>query len=279
MEDYVTKSAVSHQDPTNQHSGLEFCSIIQSLSRLWPSLPALLLDRAVQCLCKLTQPQPHTDAQDASVLAGWVKLLLEPSSTGRGQQPLQKGQQPSPSGTRAGKRKSPDSDPRTARSAEASGYSPNGLQLRACIGMCLAAMPACSGLTADAVGQVLSQLLQHLQRDHPAEYADWGHTAQALAASLFPQKGLERSPVLRLAFQPKPSSEDASSEELCTAQQRQQALLVDLHTLADGTERSVDHPIKLGCAGRQQGVSSMRVQIAIDILLCPAIRHGVRGSL
>ena len=253
MDGCVAKSAVGNQDPTNQHSGLEFRSIIQSLSRQWPSLPALLLNGAVQRLCKLTQPQPHTDAHDASVLAGWVKMLLEPSSTGKGQQPLQKGQQPSPSGSRVGKRKSLSSDPKTAPSADATGYSPTGLQLRACIGMCLAATPTYSIHTADAVRQVLSQLLQQLQRDHPPEYANWGHTAQTLAASFFAQKGLEHSPAPGPSSQVKPSSEEPSSEELCIAQQRQQALLGDLHTSADSSQRSIDHPLELGCAGLQRG--------------------------
>ena len=240
MDGCVPKSAGSNQDPVNQQCGLEFHTIIQSLSQQWPSLPTLLLHGAVQRLCKLTQPQPHTDAHDASVLAGWVKLLLQPSSTGKGQQPLQKGQQPSPSGTRAGKRKSLSSDPKTAPSPEASGYSPTGLQLRACIGMCLAAMPACSAHTADAVRQVLLQLLQHLQREDPCGYAKWGHTAQTLAASCFAHKGLENSPALA-AFQWKPSSNEPGSDELCSAQLRQQSLLRDLHTSADGSERSVDH--------------------------------------
>ena len=275
MDGCVPKSAISNQEPTNRQSGLEFHTIIQSLSRQWPSLPALLLHGAVQRLCKLTQPQPHTDAP---TLAGWVKLLLEPSSTAKGQVPLQKGQQASPSGTRAGKRKSLSSDPRTALSAEASGYSPTGLQLRACIGVCLAAMPACSDHNAGAVRQVLSQLLQHLQRDHPCEYANWGHTAQTLAASCFAQEGVEHLPALRAAFQWKPSSDEPSSDELCSAQQRQQSLLGDLHTSADGSKRSVIHPPEPGCAGDQwlPCWHNLKWKVFWEALLYV---HGVQGSL
>lgn len=248
MDGCVPESAVSSQDTINQQTGLKFYTIIQSLSRHWPSLPALLLNGAVQRLCELTQPQPHTDAHHASVLAGWVKLLLEPSSTGKQLQLLHKGQQPSPGGTRAGKRKSLSCDPTTAPAAQGSAYSPTGLQMKACIGMCLGALPACSSHTAGAVRQVLSQLLQHLQRDHPCDHADWGDTAQTLAASCFAQEGQEHMPALEAASQSKSSSDEPGSDELCTAQQRQQALLGNLHTMSDKRERLVGRPMQHGFA-------------------------------
>lgn len=241
MDSCVSNSAATQQHPTNQQTGGDFHTIIQCLSRHWPSLPALLLNQAVQRVCKLAQPQPHTHAHDASLLAAWVKLLLEPSSTGKGQQLLQKGQHPSPSGSRAGKRKSLSSDPKTEPSSESSGYSLTGVQLRACMGMCLTALPACKGQTAAAaIGQVLSQLLQHLQRDYPSEYADWGHTAQTLAASCCPQGGLEGPAVMGPALEVEPSQDEQSSQELSTVQQRQQSLLGELRTSDDdGSDRSV----------------------------------------
>ena len=260
MDGCVPKSAVSKQDPINQQSGLEFQTIIQSLSQQWPNLPALLLNGAIQRMCKLTQPQPcTTNAHDASVLAGWVKLLLELSNTSKELQPLQKAQQPSPSGTRDGKRKSLSSDPKVS-SAEASDYHPTGLQLRACIAMCLTALLACSSHTIDAVRQVLSQLLQHLQRDHPREYADWGHTAQTLAASCFAKKGLEYPPAQEQAVQFRPSSDEASIDELCTAQQRQQALLENLHTSHDNSERSVGNVSRTWLCRRAWDGDSLQVQ-------------------
>ena len=248
MDSCESNSASSKQNPINQQTGGDFYSIIQCLSRHWPSLPALLLNQAVQHLCQLAQPQPHTHAHDASVLAAWVKLLLESSGTGKGQQTPHKGQQTpqkgqhaSPSGIRAGKRKSLSSDPKAPEpSSESSGYSLTGVQLRACMGMCLAALPACKGQTAAAaVGQVLSQLLQHLQHDYPSEYADWGHTAQALAASCYPQGGLEGLAVMGPARQVEPSQDEPSSHGLSGAQQRQQSLLGELRTSDDDSNRSV----------------------------------------
>ena len=245
MDDCVPKSTFHDQDPTDQQPNLICRTIIQSLSRHWPSLPALLLTGAIQRLCNVTKHQPLTETHDPSVLAGWVQLLLETASTKKGQQPspstekgqqpspsTEKGQQPSPSMARADKRKSIRSDSRAQSSAEAKVYNPTGLQLRACICTCSAALPACSGQTAAAVRQVLWQLLQQLQQDHPGEYADWGNIAQTLAASFQPHKEVKHTPI------PEPSV-PPSIDDLCAGQQRQQSLLEDLHTLADGTERSV----------------------------------------
>lgn len=226
MDGCVLKLAFSDDDPTKQAPDPVCRSILQSLTRQWPSLPALLLSGAIQRLCRLTPHQPGTDAH--LLLAGWVKLLLDTATTATAQQP-------SPSVARAGKRKSIGSESKAQPSAETSGYTPTATQLRACIGSCLAAKPASSGQTTAAVWQALLQLLQHLQDHHPGEYATWGATARALAASCHPHRAQEQAPLLLTAM-----TSEASSDELSSAQQRQHSLLQDLQTTSDGTkDRSV----------------------------------------
>lgn len=234
MDGCVSKLAYSDEDPTKQAPDPVCCSIIQSLSRQWPSLPALLLNGAIQRLCRLTQHQPRTDAH--LLLAGWVKLLLETPSTATAQHP-------SPSVARIGKRKSIGSESRAQPPAEASGHRPTAPQLRACIGTCLAAMPACGGQSTAAVRQALLQLLQHLQNHHPGEYTTWGATARALAASCHPDRAQEKPPVLVTAM-----TSEASSDELSSAQEKQHSLLQDLQTTSDGTDdRSVSSDFDITC--------------------------------
>lgn len=226
--DGCAKSSVRDEDPTKRLLDPICHSIIQSLSRQWPSLPALLLIGAIQRLCKPIQRQPRTDAH--LVLAGWIKLLLETSTTVTGQQPSQ-------SPARAGKRKSISSESKAQLSAEASGYRPTAQQLKACIGTCIAALPACGGQTTASVKQVASQLLQHLQHQHPSEYAAWGRTAQVLAASCHPHTATETSPMLTAAV-----TSEASSDDLFSAQQGQQSVLQSLHTAPDCSDRSAPPP-------------------------------------
>ena len=222
------------EDPTKQEPDPVFQTIIQSLSRQWPSLPALLLNGVIQRLCNLAQQQPRTDAH--LVLAGWVKLLLESPSR-------ETGQQRSPSVTRTGKRKSIGSESKAQPSEDAIGYRPTALQLRACIEACLEAMPTSRGQATAAVRQVLTQLLQHLQHHHPGEYSTWGDTARVLAASCHPHRPQVKLPVLKTAMESEPSR-----DELSSAQQRQQSLLQDLNTTPDGAkDRSVISDVETAC--------------------------------
>lgn len=225
MDDCMSQSDSINASSTKQQLSLVSHSILHSLTQQWPSLPALLLSGATQRLCQLSQQQhQHTQLHDASVLASWVKLLLDNSQTGdthRQQHPE------SPGVSRVRKRKSSSSDAKRPPSAEGNSFNPTAPQLQACTAECFAALPASSHETAGAVRQVVLQLLSRLQEDHQQEYASWGSSAQTLVDLNHPQQ--DGSSVQTAA----------SSFDLHDAQQMQQALLDDMKASDDGNSRSV----------------------------------------
>jgi len=149
--------------------------VMQPLAALWPSLPALLLAGAVQCLCQMTQPAQQVPMQhDAVTLAGWVQVLLTLST--------EVGQQQTQTQTRGSKRKSMSSEVQAATASEVGGQIPTAAQLRACIGECLAALPKADREAATALRQVLLLLTGQVKQHHAAEYIVWGKTAEQLAA-------------------------------------------------------------------------------------------------
>ena len=227
MDDLVSDATCSDQDlaarnanSIAQSQNLTCQSILQSLSQLWPSLPALLLSGAVQRLCQQQQ-------QRASVLAGWVKALLACAQ-------VTQTQKHSPVVARAGKRKSITHHAQDPAPVERSSYTPTAAQLKACIQGCLVALPASSGQIKAAAQKVLLQLLDQLQHDHALEYASYGKSAQTLLTLCKPQAEDEQ-----LLTHESAAQAESSCNDLRAAQQKQKLLMQHLQATANGHDRSV----------------------------------------
>ena len=198
--------------------------VMQSLAALWPSLPALLLAGAVQRLCQMTQPVQQVPMQhDAVTLAGWVQVLLSPST--------EVGQQQTQTHIRGSKRKSMSSEMQAATASEVGGHMPTAAQLRACIGECLAVLPKADLETATALRQVLLLLTGQVKQNHAAEYMVWGKIAEEMAALCQPDIQADLSEHHVAADSTLTASEGVLDDaRVLEAEHRQQHTLQDLLT-------------------------------------------------